>query len=217
MHEPQLGRHDLVWIEPAAWASALATVPNWLSEPLLVDWAARGWPLIVRRSVCNEAADLVPVGLPLPPALGKKRVGLTFPTTAIARCSPPPLLADIIPSAPTSWLPCIDKLLRLDGGVRSYGSVAWEHLTGLAYISDSSDIDLIWSWRAADDTRTLLAGLESIERTAPMRIDGEIIALDGMAVNWRELYSGQTEVIGKRLDALIAIPRDDFLAGYIAS
>ncbi len=158
---------------------------------------------------------MVPVGLPLPPAAGKKRVGFAFPPAAIVRYSPPPLLADMIQSAPASWRPCIDALIRLDAGVRAFGSLTWEHLTALAYLSDSSDIDLIWSWRDVETTRTLLAGLEAIDRTAPMRIDGEIVAPDGMAVNWRELRSGQTEVIGKRLDALITMQRDDFIAGYI--
>ena len=135
MREPQLRRHDLIWIEPSAWASTLAAAPQWRGEPLLADWTARGWPLIVRRPQCNEAADLVPVGLPLPPAAGKKRVGFAFPPAAIVRYSPPPLIADMIQSAPASWRPCIDPLLRLDAGVRAYGSLAWEHLTGLAYLS----------------------------------------------------------------------------------
>ncbi|NEK38628.1 malonate decarboxylase holo-[acyl-carrier-protein] synthase [Rhizobium leguminosarum] len=215
MREPQLRRHDLVWIEPSAWASTLAAAPQWSGELLLADWAVREWPLIVRRPHCNESAGFVPVGLPLPPAAGKRRIAFVFPPAAIVRYSPPPLLADMIQSAPASWLPCIYQLLRLDAGARAYGSLTWEHLTGLAYLTDSSDIDLIWSWRDVEITRTLLAGLEAIDRTAPMRIDGEIVGSDGMAVNWRELRSGQTEVIGKRLDALTTMRRDDFIAGHI--
>ena len=45
-----------------------------------------------------------------------------------------------------------------------------------------------------------------------MRIDGEVVGAAG-GVQWRELRSGATEVIGKRLDALIRLRGDAFIAG----
>jgi phosphoribosyl-dephospho-CoA transferase len=51
----------------------------------------------------------------------------------------------------------------------------------------------------------LLDGIDGIERSAPMRIDGEIVFADGAAANWRELRQalsrhGPTEVLVKTID-----------------
>ena len=120
-----------------------------------------------------------------------------------------------IGSAPVAWLASIDRLLGLDARVRVYGSLAWQHLTGLAYLTDSSDLDLLWLRQDADTTIKLLAGVSAIDDGAPMRIDGELVAADGTAVNWRELRSGAAEVIGKRMDALIRVRGDAFIAGQV--
>jgi phosphoribosyl-dephospho-CoA transferase len=167
----------------------------------------------MRRSLCDDAKGLVPVGLPLPPRAGKKRLAFAVPPGEVVRTASPPLLADVAGSAPKAWQPCIDRLLHLDSGVRVYGSLAWQHLTGLAYLTDRSDLDLLWRRQDEESTRTLLAGLWAIDCGAPMHIDGEIVAADGMAVNWRELQSGAAEVIGRRLDALALVRSQGFIAG----
>jgi hypothetical protein len=51
----------------------------------------------------------------------------------------------------------------------------------------------------------LLDGIDGIEHSAPMRIDGEIVFADGVAANWRELRralsrQGPTEVLVKTMD-----------------
>ncbi|MDB5365303.1 MAG: mdcG [Rhodospirillales bacterium] len=207
----KLRRHDLVWIEPSVWAAAIAGA----DEPLLRDWARRDWPLVVRRPTCADEPGLVPVGLPLPPDAGKKRLAFSFAAGAIGRVAPPPFLADAAWSAPASWRTCSDRLLRADAQVRVYGSLAWQHLTGLPYLAAGSDLDLLWRWRDAATTQALLAELRAIERVAPMRIDGELIAADDTAVHWRELLSGADDVLGKRSDRIVSVRRDAFLAGCI--
>jgi phosphoribosyl-dephospho-CoA transferase len=86
----KLRRHDLVWIEPSVWATTIAGA----DEPLLRDWALSEWPLVVRRPIWADESGLVPVGLPLPPHAGKKRLAFAFPAAAIRRVAPPPLLSD---------------------------------------------------------------------------------------------------------------------------
>jgi phosphoribosyl-dephospho-CoA transferase len=213
MLDPSLRRHDLVWVDPAAWTALLEGRPGRRAEPLVVDWARRGWPLIVRRPCCDDAEGVAPLGLPLPPQAGKRRLAFAIHPRAITRRAPPPLLADVAASAPTTWRASIAGLLHLDGGVRVYGGLAWQHLTGLAYLSASSDLDLLWRRRDAVTAKALLAGLCAISSRSPMRIDGELVDADGTAVNWRELTSGAAEVLGKRLDAVIAVNPDIFLAG----
>ncbi|MGT2480636.1 hypothetical protein ACU4GR_21470 [Methylobacterium oryzae CBMB20] len=66
-------------------------------------WAASGRPLIVRRRVPGETGDAVPLGLPLPPADGKRRIGLALPASAL---SPAPAVArpfEAAAHAPEPW------------------------------------------------------------------------------------------------------------------
>ncbi len=214
-----VARHDLVRVTPASWAAILAGCPQLLNEPLLVDWAERNRPLVVRRAACDEhrSGRLVPLGLPLPPAQGKRRIAVQVPAVAISDVSPPPRLVDLVSSAPVAWHATIDRLLQLDAGVRAYGSLAWQHATGLAYLSATSDLDLLWRPVAGSSCEALLTGIAAIERQAPMRIDGEVLAADGGAVHWRELQSGAAEVLVKRLDEVVVLPRRAFLfAGSVS-
>ncbi|MEW4362765.1 hypothetical protein V6S75_27510, partial [Burkholderia pseudomallei] len=67
-----LVRHTLVRVCAQAWPALLAAHGGIGTLPFVRDWAARGWPLIVRRrSPCDAG---VPLGLPLPPSAGKRRV-----------------------------------------------------------------------------------------------------------------------------------------------
>jgi phosphoribosyl-dephospho-CoA transferase len=71
----KLRRHDLVYVSSSAWRSLLKTRDDLAGEPLVVRWVDRGWPLIARRALPGEAAGL-PLGLPLPPFAGKRRISL---------------------------------------------------------------------------------------------------------------------------------------------
>lgn len=184
----EAARHDLVAAEPAAWAALLRGRGDLHGVPHLAGWAEAGRPLIVRRRVPGEAAGLVPLGLPLPPADGKRRIGLALPADALRPASPPSL-AEASPHAPASWQPAIGALLTLASrhglAPRPFGALLWQAVTGLTYLSATSDLDLLWEGPAA---RSLLDGLARIEATAPMRLDGEILLPDGGGVHWRELH-----------------------------
>jgi phosphoribosyl-dephospho-CoA transferase len=71
----------------------------------------------------------------------------------------------------------------------AFGSLLWQHLTGLAYLSPHSDLDLLWPVPAAFDVLSLVFSIAEVQRDAPLRIDGEVIFADGSAVNWRELWN----------------------------
>ena len=181
-------RHDLVAAEPAAWDALLAGRPDLDGVPHLPGWAKAGRPLIVRRRVPGEGDDLVPLGLPLPPADGKRRVGLALPAQAL-RPVTPPNLAEAAPHAPAAWRGAIDALLALaaEHGVtpRPFGALLWQTVTGLTYLSPTSDLDLLWPGPVP---RAFLDGLARIDAEAPMRLDGEILLPDGGGVQWRELH-----------------------------
>jgi phosphoribosyl-dephospho-CoA transferase len=204
-------RHQLVRVHPAAWPAALASVPRLRPGPLLAAWAARGLPLVVRRRMEGEPPGTVPLGLPLPLAEGRRRIALSIAESAIAGRLEPPLLAAVRNAVPACWLPTIAALRGLadQAGVevRPFGSLMWQHLTGLPYLTPRSDLDLLWRVPADAPLAPLLAGIARIDEDSPMRLDGELVFADGGAVNWREMRDalarpGPAEVLVKTMDGV---------------
>jgi phosphoribosyl-dephospho-CoA transferase len=166
--------------------------PSFADLPLVRSWADRGWPVIVRRRVGTEELGLAPIGLPLPPALGKRRSALLLSPDGISQRLSPPLLQAAASVADSSWRLTIDSLLALGArtGVESsaFGSLMWQQQTGLRYLSPRSDLDVLWPVPSGFDVFSLAFSIAEIQRDAPMPIDGEIVFPDGAAVNWRELW-----------------------------
>ena len=206
------GRHAFAYPSPTSWTTWIATQPKLGMEPMVADWARAGRPLVVRRSARDDAAGLVPLGLPLPPSHGKRRIAIALAPEDILRVTPPPLLAEASVAAPPVWQATIARVLQLDPQTRVFGSLSWQHLTGLPYLSGTSDIDLLWQLQPGTDATTLLAGISNIDRNAPMRIDGEILGMAG-GVQWRELQEDVNDVLVKAAAFVRSMPRVAFLAG----
>ncbi|MBE7201808.1 MAG: malonate decarboxylase holo-[acyl-carrier-protein] synthase [Parafilimonas terrae] len=203
-------RHDLVRVDPAAWAAWLDTRRDLAGLPHLAGWAEAGCPLIVRRRVPGETGDGIPLGLPMPPADGKRRIGLALPATGLTPLAAPDL-AEVSDHAPAAWRPTIDVLLALGRthslAPRPFGSLLWQAVTGLTYLSKTSDLDLLWACPQRVPT-SLLAGLDAIAADAPMRIDGEILLPDGTGLHWRELHAAPEEgsILAKGRDGVTLRP-----------
>jgi len=204
-------RHELLRVAPDVWASVLADCPSLADLPLVGSWAERGWPVIVRRRAEADDPALVPVGLPLPPAAGKRRIALLLPPDGILQRSSPPLLRTAASVADPDWRSTIASLLALGArtGVEpsAFGSLLWQHQTGLTYLSPHSDLDVLWPVPTGFDVLSLVYSIAEIQRDAPLRIDGEVIFPDGSAVNWRELWMAHraadgTMVLAKTMEGV---------------
>ena len=209
-------RHALLRVDTQAYRLALEERPDLASETLLFDWAALSRPLIARRRGPCDAAGLTPAGIALPPSHGKKRIALQLAPGAILAVEPPPLLRACAHAAPAAWLPAIEAIVELGARagveIRVFGALAWSALTGLAYLSASSDLDLLFAMTARTDARALLEGLARIERSALMRLDGELIRQDlGAGANWRELSAGARDVLAKSIAGVALRPASAFL------
>jgi phosphoribosyl-dephospho-CoA transferase len=77
------------------------------------------------------------------------------------------------------------------------GSLLWQHLTGLAYLHDASDIDVLWRVTSLGQARAIADALPGIERRTGIRIDGEILSARGWGVHWRELATQAPEILVK--------------------
>ncbi len=213
-------RHDLLDVEPRAWAAVIAERADLAGVPHVAGWVADGRPVIQRRSHPGEDTGLVPVGLPLPPRDGKRRIGLTLPPGAV-RSRPPMRLADARSACPPAWAATLEAVIALgerhDLAPRPFGSLLWQSLTGLPYLSEHSDLDLLWPIDGSVPP-ALLDGLAEIEAQAPMRLDGEILLADGGGVNWRELSAAAPgdAVLVKHRNRLALREAADILAGGAA-
>ncbi|KST61390.1 phosphoribosyl-dephospho-CoA transferase [Methylobacterium sp. GXS13] len=199
-------RQDLVRVDPHAWAAWLRSRDDLAAVPHLAGWAEAGRPLIVRRRVPGEGAETVPLGLPLPPADGKRRIGLALPAEHLTRMDGPSLV-EAAAHAPAAWGGTIAALValgeRYDLHPRPFGGLLWQAVTGLPYLTATSDLDLLWPCQAPIPTG-LLDGLATIADIAPMRLDGEILLPDGTGLHWRELRDAPEggTVLAKGLDGL---------------
>jgi phosphoribosyl-dephospho-CoA transferase len=207
-----LRRHQLVRLKPASWSELLHARSDLAGEALLQGWADCGWPLIARRPLPGEAGGYA-LGLPLPPSAGKRRIAVNMRCEDIDSVALLPRLSETIGSAPTSWEGSMQRLNllaeRYDIEARVFGSLAWQWLTGLTYLSPGSDLDIVWTLPQREHIGAFLADIAEIETQAPMRLDGELIRADGSGVNWRELHAGSK-------DLALKTPTDVQLCSYEA-
>ncbi len=212
--DPVPQRHALVTVASEPWRRLVDSRGDLSEEPLIVAWADRGWPLIARRPDIGESDGLA-CGLPLPPSLGKRRIAVVLQHADVVATRPPPRLDECRSAAPASWSNAIESVSALaaihGGPARVFGSLAWQWLTGLPYLSATSDLDILLSCAARNDIDHQTAGLAAIEANAPMRIDGELVRPDGAAVNWREMHSGVQEIIVKTASGVTMVRRDLFV------
>jgi phosphoribosyl-dephospho-CoA transferase len=156
-----------------------------------------------------------PLGLPLPPASGKRRIAVLMRRDDIVATGPPPRLSSATGSAPASWRPSLERIVDLAAAhgvvARVFGSLAWATLTRLDYLTATSDLDLLLPLPRAAELGRLTAGLAAIEAAAPMRLDGELVRGDGAAVNWRELHAGAPQVLVKRASGVALLGAAAFL------
>lgn len=221
MADAALRRHDLVRVDPAAWAALLAGRPDLAEVDGLAVWAKRRHPLVVRRRTVLDPAGQVALGLPLPPNLGKRRIALATERSAILEVCRFPALRAIVGAAPASWQSTVEAVLRLAGTVGIeplvFGSLAWSVLTGLDYLGTDSDLDLLWPIGWGQDVSDLLEGLQRMESAAPVRLDGEILDPQGRGVNWRELAAGAPEILVKSLASVELVPARHFACSRAAA
>ncbi len=180
-------RHQLVWLNDAGWQATIAAAPVAHQAPLR-DWQRRKAPLVVRRHEPGARADELCLGLPLPPdpvSGNKLRIALKVRREHIEAIKPAlPLHLALAVEAPwrTTLIALQKAAQRFQFQV--YGSLAMQAMTGLPYLSASSDIDLLF--HPADATQ-LNEGLALLgEFAASLPLDGEIIFPGDQAVAWKE-------------------------------
>ena len=195
-------RHCFARVAEQAWSDWLIHNPSLQNEPVIARWAIERRPFVIRRPLQEEGLndDDIPLGLSLPLDLGRRRVALTIAKNSLLSVDVSPTLKDCFWAAPREWLPFLTHLGELADGfsleMRVFGSLAWERLTGLTYLTPTSDIDLAVLCGQGSMLDALSAFGKAVDR-APVRVDAEFMRSDGKAAHWRELRSDVAEVLLK--------------------
>ena len=199
-----------MWIRPESRVAVAAQVSDGELHAHVAVWLAADRPLVVARQPCGATlSDRISVGLALPPAQGKRRIGLVVTIQDIVRHMPPLRLADAVAHAPAEWQSALVELdvatKDMEIELRVFGSLAWQALSGLNYMTEKSDIDLLWHPLSHMQLQQGIALLERWEQDHGLRADGEVLFGAGSAVSWREwatLKSGDdNRVLVKRLSS----------------
>lgn len=200
-------RHDLVWLTPRGWDAALArALPG--QHEAIEQWQGQGWPAVVRRDEAGAAPGNVSLGLALPPDADgvKRRIALHAPESEIAKSAPALPLLDAADAAPAHWRPALDMLAHALP-LRAFGSLALQAITGQAYLTPKSDIDLLFH----PTTRSMLDAGLAIMSASPLPLDGEIVFPSGDAVAWKE-WAGAERVLVKSVASVRLAPVAELLA-----
>ena len=212
VHAP-LDRHTLVWLKPRERERMYALARDEIPRDALRRWFANDWPLVVRRPDRPTAAECVAVGLPLPPSEGKQRLGFEVDNKAISRFLPPLRLRDAARLLPSAWRMPLEELARQAANdattLHVFGSVAWQALTGLDYLTAKSDVDLWWSPASVVQLERMIALITGWQARHGLRADGEAVFPSGAAVAWREWDDAraETRILAKRIGSVELVSR----------
>lgn len=205
-HGP-LARHTLLRVDPRCWLRILERTAAHAED--IAQWAVRGWPLIVRRYLPDEGREIIPAAAPLPPTAAQGRragVVLRLLEEEVLHTIDAVTLPAALAAAPAAWQPAMHALISLGEECASvpalYGSLLWQLLTGMSYVTARSDLDLCWRVDSVRQAKSLTEGLARIERVSPMRLDGELLLPDGGAIAWREYVSAPADP-GRRDELLV--------------
>lgn len=192
-----LHRHAFVWLD-----SSSAELPA-----LLREWIGQHRPLVVRRPCLSPDGKNACLGLALPPSLGKNRVPFELPRELIRKVSGPPLWSDCATISDVAARPFHEAAAAGGAELRTFGSHAWQHLTGLQYVTEHSDIDLLIfleSQASWDAVRKKLAPF-----ALPPGIDLEIVVANDASFSWREYSGPQPSLLFKGNSSVWSGGKDD--------
>ncbi|MBS0347327.1 MAG: malonate decarboxylase holo-[acyl-carrier-protein] synthase [Proteobacteria bacterium] len=194
-------RHDLATVRAGAPVRFLCGALDDALSARVAAWIAAGRSLVVARQLTGGSEALL--GLTLPAAEGRRRVGCLVEQTDLLQIRRPLSIAECLHrladdvAAPLATL--AERLAAAGVSVGVYGSLAWEALSGEAYRHPESDVDLICDVASAAQAEACLRLLADGAAALPCGLDGEIRFPDGCAVAWRELAAAWSRADAKVL------------------
>jgi len=211
-------RHNLAWLDPELDLAAYTPVSG--HTPFVREWVAQGRPFVVARQPRQAVTGVshVALGLTLPKPATRQRISLSVPTETILRLSGPLELSRSMAPAP-HWQELICRIIDMCKTAEVtpcvYGSLLWQTVSSYDYITDTSDLDVLFVCNESSNMKLLLDSLASLGDSGP-RLDGEILAPSGWAAAWREVATaykagGSSRVLAKSSYGARLFGLDEFL------
>jgi phosphoribosyl-dephospho-CoA transferase len=204
-------RHQLAWLSPS-WATHLAAPVSPEARAALGDWFARGHPAVVCRPERGAPAG-VPLCVTLPASRWNAAIRFTVGRPAITRLAEPPPLREVVLSAPPEMrapLAVLDRDATAVGVPLSVvGALAWQHHTGLDYVTPRSPVELHFRPRTRRELEGILGVLRIRENWDGPPLAGEVILGWNDAVAWRDLARGRRRVLvqGPESESVVDVER----------
>ncbi len=213
-----LKRHSLVWLDPDLDLASCITDLSHVAATR--GWIANGLPLVVARQPqkLDGSVTHVAVGLTLPPPAIRQRVFLHVPIASILIQNDPLLLSQAYNSVERRCQELIQHIITICEQTNVspcvYGSALWQTISGNEYMTESSDLDVLFVCNETSNMHLLFDLLQACERSKP-RLDGELFAPSGWAAAWREVTSavktgGLGTVLAKSTYEVRLLPLDEF-------
>ena len=215
-------RHDLLRLTRTGWSQLQVRQPALSGMPGIRLWAEQGHPAVCRRPQPGDLPAMVAVAVALPLGHGRARLAFQVAAPDVAIREQPPTLLEVLPVVPDGWLTRVRAVLaeadRCGVTPRVFGSLMWQHVTGLAYLRPESDLDLIWPIARDRETDVrigaVVVALSRLDGTTGPRLDGEIVVEGIGAVNWRELGPSDVgQVLVKTEAGVVMMTRTRFVSG----
>lgn len=214
----QTQRHNLVWLDPVLDLLAYTSIPEYAS--FAQEWIEQGLPLVVARQPKRQEmrAPHIALGLTMPLPATRQRISIYVPTEAILQQSGPLELGRSLSHA-ALWQEVIQRILIICEAAAVtpcvYGSLMWQTVSRYNYVTDTSDLDVLFVCNNSSDIKLLMDSIAQLEESSP-RLDGEILAPSGWAAAWREVAmayktGGSSRVLAKSCYAARLISLDEFL------
>jgi phosphoribosyl-dephospho-CoA transferase len=195
-----LRRHSFAWIGYSGIPSPFAEGEMPLNDAVrLRNWLGRGRPVIIRRPCTSEDGQSVYVGLSLPPDPVKRRMAFRLPFSSLANVVEPPLwteCAEAFSKSSEMADPILSVVQAAKLPLLTFGSYAWQHFTGLSYVTPNSDIDLIIPINRRQDWRRFRQWMGETQKT-DQRVDLEIMLNGDASFHWREFEAPGRQLLFK--------------------
>jgi phosphoribosyl-dephospho-CoA transferase len=195
-----LRRHSFAWITGSGSLSQFVEDETPLNDLIcLRNWLGRGSPVIIRRPCRSEDGKSVYVGLSLPPDPVKRRLAFRLPFCSLANVVEPPLwteCAEAFPESSEMAGPILSVVEAANLPLQTFGSYAWQHFTGLSYVTSHSDIDLIVPIHRREGWRRFRELMNEAQKT-DRRVDLEIMLNGDASFHWREFVAPGKQLLFK--------------------
>ncbi|MGB7401361.1 MAG: malonate decarboxylase holo-[acyl-carrier-protein] synthase [Arcobacter sp.] len=207
-------RHDLVWLDENYCKSNEFLISSFSDKSIILNWINKNNPFIVTRQLDNNDNN-TNLAFLLPLEEGKKRVGVIVNTNSISKKTSPVTLSQVLSKIEKKWqVPLkelVDLFLYLGVELFVFGSSMWESIIGQKYMTENSDVDLLWKPKTFFELEKGLEYLKEWMNKYSLKIDGEVELPCESACSWKELLNDDDNIIVKGLNKVSLENKADFI------